>query len=185
MIDLISASDIIALLALGASVITWRKSQATEERIRADSDERSKFDYIFANPLTARLESLENEISELFERCARGNKSVPEIQEAVNKVQKYEHTDWFFGVDSILKNHQACPSNVLSSKLYSYWDKASDHINQIGEATSCDQAQEALRRLRSLSDKFLSEARTVLFEHRAGIKSSSDSIFVNLFRKKS
>jgi len=109
---------------------------------------------------------------------------VPEIQEAVNKVQKYEHTDWFFGVDSILKNHQACPSNVLSSKLYSYWDKASDHINQIGEATSCDQAKEALRRLRSLSDKFLSEARTVLFEHRAGIRSSSSTIFVSLFRKK-
>jgi len=63
LIDLISASDIIALLALVASVITWRRSQATEERIRADSDERSKFDYIFANPLTARLESLENEIS--------------------------------------------------------------------------------------------------------------------------
>lgn len=184
MIDLISASNIIALLALGTSVVTWRKSRAIEERIRADSDERSKFDFIFANPLAARLESLENVISE-FERCARQDKSVPEIQDAVNRLQKNEHTDWFIGVDSILESHQAHLSEILFGRLNSYWDKASDEINQIGKATSCDQAKEVLRQLRSLSDKFLSEARTVLFEHRAGITGSSDPIFVNLFRKKS
>ncbi len=168
-LGLLSSTDIIAIVAVVVSIFTWFRSRAIEDRIRADSDERAKFDIVLGNPLTSRLEPLEN-ILAAFGRAVLEGRSTTATGVAISQIQKYEHADWYFGVMSVFDAHDEMPCGILRTELDSYWDQASFLIDEIINATTSERAATLVRQLRLLGEGYLGRSRRILVDHRIKVR---------------
>ena len=178
-----SSADTIALIAVVVSLITWWRSRTIEERIRADSDERAKFDVVFGNPVVARLEALEITILEVG-RAIRNSSSMTGVAATISTIQKHEHSEWYFSLQSLVSNHDELLTGLLASELNEYWDRASFLIDEISNATSKDRAVTIFRQLQSLADGYLVRSRKLIVEHRTSIRGEAPAILNIPFRKK-
>lgn len=179
--DHVGAAEIVALIAIIVSVVTWFQSRAVEERIRADGKECSKFDTVFGTPLTARLGFLEGIITD-FGRCIRTATNIVGVPPAISKIQKEEHAEWFFAMDSLLESYHDAPSGNLRTILDDYWENSSFLINEIDNALDLEQAAQVHRRLRLRGDQYLKDSRKTLVDHRANLKGVPAPIFKNPFK---
>lgn len=170
----IATSDLIALFAVLLSAATWLHSRSIENKLRADSDERSKFDITFGSPLTARLEILETVISD-FGHAIRSNSTMVSVATSMSEIQKHEHTDWYFGIDSILQNQNSVAPLNLNTQLNEYWDRSVLLIDQISNAPNTEQATNYLRELQTLADGFVGSCREGLVDYRQSISTAKPS----------
>lgn len=178
-----SSADTIALIAVGVSLVTWWRSRTIEERIRADSDERAKFDVVFGNPVAARLEALESTISEVG-RAIRNSSSMAGVAATISTIQKHEHSEWYFSLQSLVDSHNESLARLLASELNEYWDRASFLIDEISNATSQERSVAIFRQLQSLADGYLVRSRRLIVEHRTSIRGEVPAFPMISFRKK-
>jgi len=175
-------AEIIAAVALFFSIVAWFHSLRVEERIKADNNERSKFDIVFGKPLTKRIDLLEEVISN-FLKCISTDTEVSGISAEISHIQKNDHTNWYFGVDAILESHDSSPSSDLAEELNSYWDQASLIVDEMGNSISVEKARDTHYRLRVLANRYLINSRRLLVEHRASISAVPRPILWTPFRK--
>jgi hypothetical protein len=180
-LNFVPSTDTVAIIAVLVSAYTWYKSWTIEERIRADSDERTKFDVIFGNPFIARLEVLES-ISMGIGHVVRTQPDSSKISENLSTIQTHEHSEWFFSLTSLLESYDAAPATALKSALSEYWDQASGLINEMNDAKTPARAMSIFRLLQSLIDGHLGLSRKLLIEHRAKVRGSAPPVFGNLFK---
>jgi hypothetical protein len=168
---IISSADAIAIVAVAVSAYTWFRSRTIEERIRLDSDERSKFDLVFGNPVTAKLDPLEN-IHKAFGTLIRNGSSMSGIAANISSLQKNEHSEWYFSLTSFLHNHEGSISELLNSALNEYWDQSSFLVNELSNASSKERAITVFRQLQSLGEGYLARSRKILVEKRTSIRAT-------------
>ena len=180
-LNFVPSADTVALIAVLVSAYTWYRSRTIEERIRADSDERTKFDVVLGNPFIARLEVLESILSGIG-HVVRTQPHSSEISENLSTIQTHEHSEWYFSLLSLLQNYDAAPATVLESALNEYWDQASFLIDEMSNAETPDRTMLIFRQLQSLIDGHLGRSRKLLIEHRTKVRGSAPPIFGNLFK---
>ena len=174
--DILVSSEAIAVLAILVSVGTWFRSRKIEERIRADSDERNKFDIVFGNPFTARMELLES-IMPVFGSSITCARSISALRASVSSLQKNEHSNWYFSLDSFLNVHDEGPHRLLNSELNEYWDQSSHLIDQIGNTICMKRAKIQARQLQALGERYLVRSRKHLVAYRTNLRGTPEPIF--------
>ena len=160
-----STADIIALVAVAVSIVSWIHAAFIEYRIKKRDDRRAAFDVAVMSPFCAKLDLLEPILLQINVICSERDDADRATQ--LSELQRREHSSWYMVMASFIEAQDANTFAVAHVETNDYWDRMADYINDLSTETDAKRLISLRREANNRGQKYLTRQRSEIYRRRS------------------
>lgn len=155
----------IASAAVVVSVFSFGHAALIDYRIKKRDDRRAAFDAAVAYPFLAKLDLLEPILLEINVICSESDVALRASK--LSELQRKEHASWYMVIAGFIEAQDFNSFASAHQATNEYWDKMSEHINDISEEADAASLVRLRKTANSLGQKYITKQRSEIHQRRA------------------
>ncbi|MDR7221680.1 hypothetical protein [Aminobacter aminovorans] len=163
-------TDILAGLALLASIGTFLWTLQLERRIRSRSEKREAFDGWITSPAEASFQGLSLCIAYFSAALKDNSADTQKRADALRKIQTTEFENWYFDLDGLFSSKADPIITQLDEETQILLDGILEIVNDASEPHSEAELSEYNRKLMKLKHSYLSNCRAYIQAQKIGLR---------------